>query len=104
MLGRLFLRARWSAFSNEDVVTGEIFAPVTRSRLVGYVKTFSEHRCGRWVLAAIVFADSWFLPIPPHRLVVPLALVRQKQIWALALICTVASSLGAVLGYLIGYG
>ena len=104
MLGRSFLRARWSAFSNEDVVTGEIVAPVTRSRLVRYVKTFSEHRYGRWVLAAIAFADSSFLPIPPDLLLVPMALVRPKQIWALSLICTVASSLGAVVGYLIGYG
>ena len=47
------------------VVTGEIVAPVMRCRLVRYVKTFSEHRCGRWVLAAIAFADSSFLPIPP---------------------------------------
>ena len=104
MLGRSFLRARWSAFSNEDVVTGEIVAPVTRSRLVRYVKTFSEHRYGRWVLAAIAFADSSFLPIPPDLLLVPMALVRPKQIWALSLICTVASSLGALVGYLIGYG
>jgi len=85
-------------------VTGEIVAPVTRSRLVRYVKTFSEHRYGRWVLAAIAFADSSFLPIPPDLLLVPMALVRPKQIWALSLICTVASSLGAVVGYLIGYG
>ena len=47
------------------VVTGEIVAPVMRCRLVRYVNTFSEHRCGRWVLAAIAFADSSFLPIPP---------------------------------------
>ena len=104
MLGRSFLRARWSAFSNEDVVTGEIVAPVTRSRLVRYVKTFSEHRYGRWVLAAIAFADSSFLPIPRDLLLVPMALVRPKQIWALSLICTIASSLGAVVGYVIAYG
>ena len=82
-------------------MTGEIVAPVTRSRLVRYVKTFSEHRYARWVLAAIAFADSSFLPIPPDLLLVPMALVRPKQIWALSLICTVASSLGAVVGYLI---
>jgi membrane protein YqaA with SNARE-associated domain len=56
------------------------------------------------VLAAIAFADSSFLPIPPDLLLVPIALVRPKQIWALSLICTVASSLGAVVGYVIGYG
>jgi hypothetical protein len=52
-------------------VTGEIIAPVTRSRLVRYVERFSEHRYGRWVLAAIAFADSSFLPIPPDLLLVP---------------------------------
>jgi hypothetical protein len=56
------------------------------------------------VLAAIAFADSSFLPVPPDLLLVPMALVRPKQIWALSLICTVASSLGAVVGYVIGYG
>ena len=66
-------------------MTGEIVAPVTPSRLVRYVKTFSEHRYGRWVLAAIAFADRSFLPIPPDLLLVPMALVRQKQIWALSL-------------------
>src|ERR1700730_1303238 len=88
----------------EDIVTGEIIAPVKRRRLVRYVETFSEHRYGRWVLAAIAFADSSFLPLPPDLLLVPMALVRPKQVWALSLICTVASSLGAVVGYLIGYG
>jgi membrane protein YqaA with SNARE-associated domain len=68
------------------------------------VETFSEHRYGRWALAAIAFADSSFLPIPPDLLLVPMALVRPQQIWMLSLICTVASSLGAVVGYIIGYG
>ena len=76
------------------VVTGEIVAPVTRCRLVRYVNTFSEHRCGRWVLAAIAFADSSFLPIPPDLLLVPMALVRPKQIWTLSLICTTFRSTG----------
>ena len=85
-------------------MTGEIIAPATRSRLVRYVEAFSEHRYGRWALAAIAFADSSFLPIPPDLLLVPMALVRPKQIWALSVICTIASSLGAVVGYVIGYG
>jgi hypothetical protein len=71
------------------MVTGEIIVPVPRSRLVRYVETFSEHRYSRWVLAAVAFADSSFLPIPPDLLLVPMALVRPKQIWTLSLICTV---------------
>ena len=85
-------------------MTGEIIVPVTRSRLAQYVETFSEHRYGRWALAAIAFADSSFLPIPPDLLLVPMALVRPQRIWMLSLICTVASSLGAAVGYVIGYG
>ena len=77
---------------------------VTRSCLVQYVEAFSEPRYGRWLLAAIAFADSSFLPIPPDLLLVPMALLRPTQIWMLWLICTVASSLGAVVGYGIGYG
>src|SRR5713226_7702029 len=88
----------------EDIVTGEIILPVKLRRLVRYVETFSEHRYGRWVLAAIALADSSFLPIPPDLLLVPMALVRPKQVWPLSLICTVGSSLGAVVGYVIGYG
>jgi hypothetical protein len=82
-------------------MTGEIIAPVKRGRLVRSVEMFSERR---YVLAAIAFADSLFLLIPPDLLLVPMALVRPKQIWALSLICTAASSLGAVVGYVIGYG
>jgi membrane protein YqaA with SNARE-associated domain len=84
-------------------VTNEI-PPVTRSRLVRYLEAFTQHRYGRWALAAIAFADSSFLPIPPDLLLVPMALVRPNQIWSLSIICTVASSLGAVVGYVIGYG
>jgi membrane protein YqaA with SNARE-associated domain len=77
-------------------VSAETPVHVTRSGLVQYVEAFSERRYGRWLLAAIAFADSSFLPIPPDLLLVPMALL-----W---LICTVASSLGAVVGYGIGYG
>ena len=77
---------------------------VTRTGLMQYVEAFSERRYGRWLLAAIAFADSSFLPIPPDLLLVPMALLRPTQIWMLWLICTVASSLGAVVGYGIGYG
>jgi hypothetical protein len=61
----------------ENIVTSEIIAPVKRSRLVRYVEMFSEHR---YVLAAIAFADSSFLPIPSDLLLVPMALLRPKQI------------------------
>src|SRR5260370_42668345 len=68
------------------------------------VTVLSGHRHGTRLLAAIAFADSSFLPIPPDLLLVPMVLFRPERMRALIIVCIVGSSLGAVLGYLIGWG
>ena len=55
-----------------------------------------------YALAAIAFAESSFFPIPPDVILVPMSLARPKQAWTYALVCTVASVLGGMLGYAIG--
>jgi membrane protein YqaA with SNARE-associated domain len=67
-----------------------------------HLEALAEHRYGRWGLVIIAFADSSFLPLPPDLLLVPMALVRPRRVWWLCFLCTVASSLGAILGYVIG--
>lgn len=69
-----------------------------------HVAALSRHRYSRWVLGAIAFADSSFLPVPPDLLLVPMILFRRERVLPLLLICTLGSSLGAALGYVIGYG
>ena len=81
----------------------EISATVARGGWLGYVAAWAHHRYSSWALGAIAFADSSFLPIPPDILLVPMILLRPERIWRFLLICTLFSSLGAVLGYLIGY-
>lgn len=81
----------------------ETAAVAARSRWVQFIETAAEHKYGTWALAAIAFADSSFLPIPPDLLLVPMALARPKRVWWLGIICTIASALGAIAGYLIGY-
>lgn len=54
-------------------------------------------------LAIVSFAESSFFPIPPDVLLVPMALARPDRAWRLAFVCTVASVLGGILGYVIGY-
>ncbi len=54
-------------------------------------------------LALVSFAESSFFPVPPDALLVPMALARPDRAWRLAAICTIASVLGGMLGYLIGY-
>ncbi|MEE9376345.1 MAG: YqaA family protein [Rhizobiaceae bacterium] len=53
-------------------------------------------------LAGIAFAESSFFPIPPDVMLIPMVLADRKRWWKLALLCTISSILGAVLGYAIG--
>ena len=55
-----------------------------------------------YVLGAIAFAESSFFPIPPDVILVPMSLAKPRSAWTYALICTIASVLGGMLGYAIG--
>ncbi len=54
-------------------------------------------------LAVVSFAESSFFPIPPDVMLIPMVLARPERAWLIATVCTVASVLGGVLGYAIGY-
>ncbi len=54
-------------------------------------------------LALVAFAESSFFPVPPDVLLIPMALARPSRALLYALICTVGSVLGGLLGYWIGY-
>ena len=56
-----------------------------------------------WALAAVSFAESSFFPIPPEVMLIPMVLSRRENAWWYATIATVASVLGGLLGYAIGY-
>ncbi|EHM01369.1 DedA family protein [Acetobacteraceae bacterium AT-5844] len=62
----------------------------------------AHRRAGLW-LAGVSFAESSFFPIPPDAMLVPMCLARPDRAWRYATICTVASVLGGLLGYAIGY-
>ena len=54
-------------------------------------------------LAAISFAESSFFPLPPDVMLIPMILARRDRAYRYALVCTIASVMGALLGYAIGY-
>lgn len=54
-------------------------------------------------LAAVSFAESSFFPAPPDLMLAPMVLARPEHAWRNAALCTVASVLGGVLGYAIGF-
>jgi membrane protein YqaA with SNARE-associated domain len=66
------------------------------------VIALSESRHALPTLAAVSFAESSFFPIPPDVVLVPMALAKPEKARLYALVCTVASVLGGILGYAIG--
>jgi membrane protein YqaA with SNARE-associated domain len=66
------------------------------------VVELSKGRYALPTLAAVSFAESSFFPIPPDVVLVPMALANPPKARLYALVCTIASVLGGLLGYAIG--
>lgn len=56
----------------------------------------------QWYLGILSFAESSFFPIPPDVMLAPMSLANPNKAWRFALITTLASVLGGLLGYFIG--
>jgi membrane protein YqaA with SNARE-associated domain len=54
-------------------------------------------------MAVVAFAESSFFPIPPDVMLIPMVLANRTKAFRIALVCTVASVLGGLLGYAIGF-
>lgn len=72
------------------------------SSLYERVIRWSRHRHATRYLAALSFAESSFFPIPPDVMLAPMCMAEPRKAWRLALLTTLASALGGILGYLIG--
>lgn len=55
-----------------------------------------------WYLGGLSFAESSFFPIPPDVMLAPMSLAQPERAWRYALVTTLTSVLGGLLGYLIG--
>jgi membrane protein YqaA with SNARE-associated domain len=72
-------------------------------RFYDWVMRLAHHRHAAWALAAVSFTESSFFPIPPDAMLIPMVLADRKKAWRYAAICTLASVVGAFLGYWIGH-
>ena len=72
-------------------------------RLYDWMMRLAGHRRAVPAMAAISFAESSFFPIPPDVMLVPIILAQRKMAFHIAGICTIASVLGGLFGYAIGY-
>jgi membrane protein YqaA with SNARE-associated domain len=70
--------------------------------LYQWTLSLAESRHAPWALGAVAFAESSFFPVPPDPLLAVMTIAKPKQAWVYALICTLASVAGGILGYAIG--
>lgn len=71
-------------------------------RLYDWVLLLAGGRNAYWALGVVSFVESSFFPIPPDVMLIPMVVANRKAWWRIALVCTLASVLGALLGYAIG--
>jgi len=72
-------------------------------RLYDWILHWAETKYGVPALFLLAFAESSFFPIPPDVLLIPLALGARSKAIRFALVCSVASIVGGIAGYGIGY-
>jgi membrane protein YqaA with SNARE-associated domain len=72
-------------------------------RLYDWVLKWADTPYGTPALAVLSFAESSFFPVPPDVLLMALALSRPKRAFYYAGVCAVASVLGGMLGYFLGW-
>lgn len=73
-------------------------------RLYDWVLSWADTRYGVTALAVLALAEASVFPIPPDVLLIALCLGNRLRWARLALVCTVASILGGMAGYAIGWG
>lgn len=67
------------------------------------VLIWSRHRHATRYLAGLSVAEATFFPVPPDVMLAPMVLADRSRAWSLALLTTLASVAGGVIGYLIGW-
>lgn len=71
-------------------------------KLYDWVIAYSAKPSAPWALGVVSFAESSIFPVPPDVLQVPMTLARPEMAWRYALIATLTSVAGGLVGYAIG--
>jgi len=72
-------------------------------KLYDWTLNKAKHKNASWFLIIVSFLESSFFPIPPDVLLIPMVLANRLRAWFYALICTLSSVTGGIVGYLIGF-
>lgn len=77
--------------------------PPIFSPLYDMVLRWSRHRHAERYLYGLTVAEATFFPIPPDVMLAPMVLAERRRAWRLATFTTLASVLGGMIGYLLGW-
>jgi membrane protein YqaA with SNARE-associated domain len=77
--------------------------PTLLRRMYDWCLQAADTKRAQYVMYGIAFAESSFFPLPPDLMLIPMILANRLLAWKLAFFATVASVVGGVLGYAIGY-
>ncbi len=83
--------------------TPEISGPGWLRALYAWTLRQAASHYALWILAAVAFIESSVFPIPPDILLIPMVIAMRDRAWLIAAICMVASVLGGMAGYGIGF-
>jgi membrane protein YqaA with SNARE-associated domain len=72
--------------------------------LYDWTMSLAGHRHAMWALAFVAFIESSVFPIPPDVLMIAMIVANPSRAFVIAAVATIASVLGGLLGYWIGYG
>lgn len=72
-------------------------------RMYDWTVSWADKPQSTVALSLLSAAESSFFPVPPDVLLIPLVYGKPKKWWYFALICTVFSVIGGVIGWYIGY-
>ncbi|PHS25722.1 MAG: hypothetical protein COA83_04720 [Methylophaga sp.] len=72
------------------------------SKLYAKVMVWSRHKYATYWLALVSFTESFCFVIPPDIMLAPMSLAKPEKAWFYAALTTVASVVGALMGYMIG--
>lgn len=73
-------------------------------KLYDWTFSLAEHPRAMWALAFVAFVESSVFPIPPDILMIPMIIATPSRAFLIAAVATIASVLGGMLGYFIGWG
>ena len=64
---------------------------------------WARHQHAVWYLSGLSFAESSFFPVPPDVMLAPMCMAQPSRAWCYAAVTTLASVVGGLFGYLIGF-